>query len=307
MRRPPKARADTSYEGLWHGGEARVPIGDFEMVARWIQWLHGRGLSGDTVRLYSYGVFRLFDFHGWPPPDRITEGDVSEFLRALGLRTKARVQYYRGIRSFFRFLAVRHLVAEDPTVELRLRRPWRSKPVALTEEELVRYFVAAAARHPRRAWTLMLCFSLGTRRMEVAQITREDIVGRRLHLRVCKYGKDRWIELNRYAVEALAELARWENGTVIGVRKEAVTAWAHQAAVDSGLLPKVRGRVAHVLRASFISHLLDQGVPLPVVRDLVGHESISATNEYAAVFDGARQRGVDELDFARRRGGESAA
>lgn len=273
-------------------------VGDLELLARWVQWLHARGLSAATVRLYSYGVFRLLEHTGFVAFGAITEEHLASFLASIGNRSASRIQYLRGLRSLFGYLHRRGFVPTDPTRDLKIRKPWRPPPVALTEEELFRYLMAAYHRSPRRAWTLLLVFATGTRRMEAAEIRPEDVQGDAVLLRVCKYGKSRRVELSRPAQIALEELKPWWNGTVLGgVRRSTITEWAHQAALDSGLLPKVRGRVAHVLRASFITHLLNRGVPPQVVKELAGHESLNTTSSYAAVFDGQRAEAVRRLPF----------
>lgn len=282
-------------------------MGGLEVIARWTDWLRAQELSAHTIRLYSYGVFRFLTETGLTQLSQATEEHVVSFLNAVGDRSVAKRQYLRGIRSLFTYCLARGVVDRDPTAGLRLRKVRRRRAVALSEEELFRYFLAAYQRHPRRAWTLVLVFSIGARRMEAEAIRPEDVQGDEVELRVCKYGKTRRVELNRYARVALEELRPWYNGTVLGgIRRQTITEWAHQAAVDSGMLPKVRGRVAHVLRASFISHLLDRGVPITVVRDLAGHESIDTTNAYAAALGDGRQRdAVSRLDFGRRPGAES--
>jgi integrase len=273
-------------------------LGDLDLVARWMAWLAAQDLAPDTIRLYSYGVFRLLTEQVKGPMETVTEDHIVAFLGSMKDRAKAKVQYMRGIRSLCRYAHARGEIPTDPAVGIRLRKPRRPPPIALEEDELLRYFLAAAWRSPRRAWTLMAAFGLGTRRMELAAIRPEDIQEGVVFLRTCKYGKQRRVEMSHYAAAALAELRPWYNGTVLGgLDRRTITEWAHQAAVDSGLLPKVRGRVAHVLRASFASHLLRQGVPVQVVRDLMGHENIATTNDYAATLSGDRRQAVGRLDF----------
>jgi site-specific recombinase XerD len=286
---------------------SEASVGDFEVVVRWMDWLQARELSEATIRLYSYGVFRLLTEQRIARIDAVTEEHVVAFLKSIGNRSVAKRAYLRGIRSLCSYALARGEIRADPTAGLALRKVRRPPKVALTEEELFRYLMAAYAQSPRRAWTLMLVFGTGTRRMEAASIMPDDVQGGEVHLRVCKYSKQRRVPLGPYALFALEQLRPWYNGTVLGgIGPQTITEWAHQAAVDSGLLPKVRGRVAHVLRASFATHLLRQGVPVHVVRDLLGHENIATTNEYAAASeDGEKRAAVGHLDFGARRGADS--
>lgn len=167
-------------------------------------------------------------------------------------------------------------------------------------DELTRIVYAAACRDPRRAWTLLLSYGLGTRRMEVAGLKPADIIvgGDGLKARVTgKRGKVRDIEVGPLAQAALEELRPWYNGTVLGgVQRSTVSGWARKAAEDAGLEEKVRGRPSHILRAAFATNLLTEGVDPIVVRDLLGHESIATTNAYAmASEEEQRKNGVGRL------------
>jgi site-specific recombinase XerD len=55
----------------------------------------------------------------------------------------------------------------------------------------------------------------------------------------------------------------------------------------------------HILRHSFVTHLLRSGVPIHVVRDLAGHASFETTLGYTAVFDEDRTREIRKLRFGR--------
>lgn len=273
-------------------------MGDFQTVARWVSWLRARGDSESTIRLYTYGVFRLLHERSFGNLRDVTEDDVVDFVNSIGAHSVARTHYLRGVRSYFTFCVQRGLVDRDPTAGLKLKKRPHRPAVALDEEELTRLLIAAAWRSPRRAWTLMLSFGLGTRRMELAAIQPDDIQGDTVFLRECKGGRTRRVELSPIAKVALEELRPWYNGTVLGgIRRQTITEWAHQAAKDSGLLSKVQHRTSHVLRASFATYLLRKGTPLEVVRDLLGHANVATTNAYLAVEPEERREAVARLDF----------
>ncbi len=54
---------------------------------------------------------------------------------------------------------------------------------------------------------------------------------------------------------------------------------------------------AHALRHSFVTALLNRGVPIHVVKDLAGHRQISTTMLYTAVTDPDRLLGLSRLSF----------
>jgi len=53
----------------------------------------------------------------------------------------------------------------------------------------------------------------------------------------------------------------------------------------------------HVLRHSFVTHLLRSHVPLHVARDLAGHSKIRTTERYLAVFDEEKERYIQNVSF----------
>jgi len=278
----------------------RLPRMDgLRSVADWLAWLQARGASDDTVRSYRGSVTRFLVGYVQDHPAEATTGDVVRFLAEVGKNgPHGRRQALKGLRSAYSYWIPSGVCESDPTgLVTETRRRHRRRAVALTEEELVRYLVAAAWRDPRRAAALMVTFGLGARRSELAGIRPGDISESSVRV-TGKYGKVRDIPLNQTARAGLEMLRPVYNGTILGgLKASTVTKWAHQAAKDSGLYPKVKGRVAHVLRASFISHALRNGASPVAVRDVVGHESLETTNGYAMCFAEDGADAVRRVDF----------
>jgi len=269
-------------------------MGDFQILHRWRTWLRGQGASDDTVRLYTIGVHRLLTEYTCDGPHAVTPEHIDDFFAGLGHRAVARVHYYRGIRSLMKFCLARDIITKDPSLLSKPQKPRKRPRVAYTGPELEAVLAAAWQRAPRRRWTLQLTYGVGGRRREIAGLKPDDIQGEEVVL-FGKGRRERRVPIGEAARQALEQLRPTWNGTVVGVGPGTITEWAHQAAKDAGLLPKVRNRSAHILRASFITHLLNAGVPPQVVRDLAGHENMATTNEYAAVFDEHKERAVAHL------------
>lgn len=254
------------------------------LISRWREWLAAQEYSAATIRLYTIGVVRLLT-EVEPLITAVTEETVVAFLSSVGNKLPAKSHYLRGLKNFFGWCAKRSYVEMDPTAGLKMKKPVHRPKVVLEPDELRRLLLAAAWRQPKRAWALMFMYSIGARRNEVVNISPQDIQGDEVYLRVCKGGRPRRVPLSPLSKIALEELRPVWNGTILGgVTAQTLTEWATEAAVDSGLREKVRGRTSHVLRATFVTYHLRKGTPVEVVRDMVGHQNIQTTNDYAVAM-----------------------
>jgi site-specific recombinase XerD len=280
---------------------ASYTLSDFELITRWRDHMVGKGLADDTIRNYSAGVTKFMVEVVRGPVHSATREHLDTFMMSFRKRATTRSVYARGLRSAFAFWHARGHVEENIAHDLHVPKPKRIPKVVLEEDELIRYMVAAATRDRRRAWTIMLMFSIGCRRAEVAGIAPRDVFADKVRIRFGKGGKRREVELNDLARLAIEGLKPWwtDESIIGGVVPQTVTEWCHDAAKDSGLLEKVRQRPAHVLRASFATHLLRNGTAIHVVRDLMGHENVATTSEYLVTVGKERQEGVDRLPFTR--------
>jgi integrase/recombinase XerD len=272
-------------------------VGDLALLSAWLDWLEARALSPRTVQQYGYGVWRLVCFTRPASFAELTEEDVTRFLASVKDQASAKVFYSRGIKSFSHWAYRRGHVPEDFAAYVTVKKPPRKRKVALEWPELERYLAAAARRDPRRAWTFALKYAIGARTAELAGIRpAEDLTDDSVRL-FGKGAKERWVELNELASMAIGGLLPASNGTLVGVKGQQITNWGTEAAKDAGLYPKLRYRTTHVLRASFITHLLRDGADVGVVAELVGHSSIAITNDYIAdASPEVRQRAVALID-----------
>jgi site-specific recombinase XerD len=273
---------------------------DFELIAEWISHLRARGLAETTIRSYTVGIQRFGTEVVCGPILSATPQQIDIFLASISKHASQKVMYARGFHSFYGLAHRRGLIMADPTIDVHVKEPEHLPAVSLTEEELIRLMIAAWWRAPQRAWALMLSFSIGCRRSELAGIAPGDILGDKVRLTTTKGNRPRLVELNSLALQALEELKPWytERSVLGGVCPQTVTEWAHEAASDAGLLDKVYRRSHHILRASFATHLLNSGTPIHVVRDLMGHRSIATTQVYLAAMDPQRRAAVESLPFA---------
>ena len=137
----------------------------------------------------------------------------------------------------------------------------------------------------------MLIYSAGLRVGEVTRLKVEDINSDRMliHVRQSKGRKARYTLLSEKALQVLGEYGReyqpqkWlfsrqKDGNHVSERT--VQQIFHYAKRSAGITRDVS---VHSLRHSFATHLLESGVDLRYIQELLGHKSSKTTEVYTHV------------------------
>jgi len=138
---------------------------------------------------------------------------------------------------------------------------------------------------------LITIYSAGLRISEAIRLTARDIDSARMVIcvRQGKGGQDRYTVLSKQLLGILR--AYWHRtrpphwlfpgrNPSRPVTKRALQLACRRAAAAAGLSKSV---TVHTLRHSFATHLLEQGVDIRVIQDLLGHRHIKSTVGYARV------------------------
>jgi len=227
-----------------------------------------------------------------------------------------------AVRGFFRWLMRFGFRESDPTGTLKNLKIPKKLPVFLWEEEMGAF--AALPEREGILWPdrdkalILLIYSAGLRISEAAGLTLAaldaDLGGARV---LGKGGKERQVFFTPQAREALAAYlpvreaaAAAAAATDIDTEKLFVSRRGRGLSTDG--IRWIIGRYAerfgaakkphpHALRHSFATHLVNAGCDVRIVQELLGHESLAATQRYTHV-DAARLKKV----YAKARGAQGA-
>ena len=235
---------------------------------------------------------------------RLATADPDEGRKALAPSSIARTM--AAVRGLHRFATRDGVTALDAAAAVTPPRPPRRLPKALPVDRMIAVIEAAGATEMdtdparlRDRAMLELLYASGARAAELVGLDVDDLDGLdhpdggAVILRG-KGGKERVVPVGRPACEAVgAYLVRarpalaTRGGPALflnarGGRVTRQTLWnvvsvaARRAGVQQDVSP-------HSFRHSFATHLLDGGVDIRVVQELLGHSSVTTTQVYTLV------------------------
>lgn len=300
----PQRPRKTGTAGASEAIAAKEPVAD-GLVDEFLEHLSvERNVSPRTLINYHHALnefrARCAGFPGWLAcrPDHFRR-HLFDLMKREQARATIRL-HFAALRGFYKFLALRKGLAQNPLAEVLLPKTEKKLPVVLTQEQVVQLLEmplkmplekqAPAWLPARDAAILELFYSSGLRLAELIALDCRDfdfisetvrVMGKGRKERVCPLGGPAIQAIQRYRGEAKVT----QGPLFISKLRRRLTARAiadlvkkyHQA---SGLPVNVS---PHKLRHSFATHLLDAGADLRSVQSLLGHASLSTTQIYTHV------------------------
>ncbi|MEZ4988626.1 MAG: tyrosine-type recombinase/integrase [Saprospiraceae bacterium] len=260
--------------------------------------------SWRTIKTYLAAFRQFIMFYNDLPPSQLTRSHIDAFIlhqiKTKHISESHQNQILSAIKLFYTEVV-------DKEREVRnMIRPKRSQklPHVLTENEIVR--LLKAAQNIKHRCILMLIYSGGLRLGELVRLRLQDLEPEagRMFVYGGKGKKDRCTLLSPKAWEVLQDYlsiyrpVEWvfegQDGGAYSERS--VQALFMKAKAGAGINPYA---TVHTLRHSFATHLLESGVDLRYIQDLLGHESSKTTEIYTHITRvgwGRVQSPFDRLD-----------
>ncbi|TPW20590.1 MAG: integrase family protein [Elusimicrobia bacterium] len=259
-----------------------------QLRERMIREMQLRRLSERTQEAYLHAVHRLAK-HYMRPPDQITDREVQDFiLYLMNVRQVAWStcnQIVCGVKFFFTTTVGR------PSTSLAIppRKSEQRLPEILSRQELERLF--ATLTNLKHITLLKTMYATGLRVSEAVRLKVTDIDGDRMTLRVeqGKGRKDRYATLSPRLLKDLRDYWRAYHPAVWlfpgqpserHMPRDTAYVIYIRAKLKAGIK---KGGGIHALRHAFATHMLEAGVDLRTLQELLGHRSIGTTQRYLHV------------------------
>ena len=267
------------------------------------------GRSKSTFENYARHVASISLYFG-KIPTQLDPEQVQDYLYFVQKKSKTPSQSYfkhtvYGLRSLLKSEGLPYEFLHLPSIKHE-----KKLPVVLSKEEVWR--MLQKAKLLKHKILIGLLYGCGLRCMEVRNVRIQDLDFDRKQLKVVqgKGKKDRYVPLSEHLIRGLKKYIEAEkpqdwifNGKPLPNRaggdfdsrySQRGVQWViKQASALAGIKKEV---CVHTLRHSYATHLLEDGLDIVSLKNLLGHENIETTMEYLQIAQLASQKVFSPLD-----------
>jgi site-specific recombinase XerD len=257
------------------------------------------GKSKSTLTNYSRQLAHLALHYNQFPLELDAE-QVMDYLHLIKSRGTTSATFFKftvyGMRYACKLRGLEYQQFSLPEIDKDVKLP-----VVLNADEVKA--LLRACKLLKHRLIIGLCYGCGLRCSEVRhlRVADTDIVRGMLHIKQGKGSKDRCLPLGKMLSRGIAQYiaaANPRNYLFEGNKGEAMsqrgTQWViYQAVKRAGIRKEVH---THTLRHSYATHLLEQGVNILTIKELLGHAHIETTMVYLHIAKPSPQTVFSPLD-----------
>lgn len=245
-----------------------------------------RGYSENTIKAYRLTVEKALAFSG-KHFKKMTTQDLKEFLLFLQKEKKCSLRtihrHINGLRTFFRLFEM------DTADKIQLPKVEKALPTFLNFAEIEQ--LLNSIYNKRDLSIIRLLYASGLRVSELVHLDQGSIEGNVIRVKSGKGKKDRIAYLDGGTLTLIQEYlqGRKDENAALFVNRRGkrltdryIEIIVKRYAKIAGIKKKV---TPHTLRHTFATHLLQNKANIVVIKDLLGHASLSTTQIYTHVTD----------------------
>jgi len=247
--------------------------------------LHNAKNLSDTRKILTR--FKEY-LSGYPPSVELGKGFLAQYADKA---PRTLYRYVQMLRVFFKWYG--------EELDIKVRVP-KTMPPYTEDSDIDKLFSAIENKKTHKGCIVRdsllaaLALKSGMRRGELAELAPKDIHPDFLVVRNGKNNKDRVIPLTPATALRLHDFIKGmgPNEKVFKLKAPCITMKIKKFARKAGL-PDFH---AHTMRHKFATDLLERGVNIKVVQELLGHENLNTTEIYLSIVNQAPRDAVNLLD-----------
>lgn len=280
---------------------AKIHLTNLPEFKRFQEQLLLKRYSANTVRTYSVEFAQLlYMLKGFPVQDLSPERLRSYFLYCHEKLKLSESEIHSRINAV-KFYYEQVLHRERMFIDIPRPKKKMTLPKMLNKNEIRK--MLSVVENPKHLLMLKICYGMGLRVSEVANLKIADIDGGTKTARIeqGKGKKDRITvlpetilqELRAYYLEYRPKIFLFESEPGVPYAVRSVQAVFARAKDKAGIKKKIG---IHGLRHSYATHLLETGTDIRFIQELLGHNSLKTTQIYTHIADITTTRVKSPLD-----------
>ena len=262
-------------------------------------------LSNNTWISYEKDVLQYVNYlekKGISDPNDIKIDDLRAYLKTLKskqIAASSQLRKLSAIKLFHKFLFVEKYTKDNIAKSVESPKQTKKIPSVLSIEEIDMLLDSLSQENPMEARNkamIELAYASGLRVSELVSLSMKDIhldmgyvqvYGKGNKERIVPVGEMAIDSIEYYIANARPKLAKKHTDMLFlnarngdNMTRQGFFLILKEKAKSCGIRKEIS---PHILRHSFASHLLKNGVDLRIIQELLGHEDISTTERYTHI------------------------
>jgi integrase/recombinase XerD len=238
-----------------------------------------------TLRNYTISVKKLFEFIN-KNPEEITEDDVKYYLSEKFTKSSSSSTIVFLAALKYSFLSI---LKKDITLGIKRPKKESKFPAVLTKDEVKKLFESLTNKKSKLMISLIYACGFRVSELINLKIDNMDFEEKVGQVKQAKGKKDRIFNIPSFLLDDLKNQAKQQkenrneflfSGPKGKLTPRNIQKIVSKSARKAGINKEVH---PHTLRHSFATHLLENGVDIRKIQELLGHSSLSTTQLYTHI------------------------
>lgn len=268
-----------------------------EKIGTYLSAKRLEGLAPGTLKDYQMELY-LFCGQCKLPAAQVSTSTIRSYLSGIdGVMSSTIGKKLSVLKSFFGWLVEEEYILRDPTKKIKTPKTPKRLPKGLSVEELE--MVRESCIDLRERALVEVFYSTGCRLSEVASMDIADVDMQSMSMKVVGKGdKERVVYLSHkclYHLSRYLKSRKDDSEALFATQKRPLRRMGNaaiQQVVDkiekrSGIMTKLH---PHVFRHSFATSLMNRGIDLADLQQLLGHSSPATSMVYTEVSEERKQQ-----------------
>ncbi|MBV7270077.1 site-specific tyrosine recombinase/integron integrase [Winogradskyella luteola] len=255
-----------------------------------------------SIKSYTNALAKfLIAFEGYSL-EKVKEKNIENFLyhiqKTENISSAYQKQILSAVGKYYRLFHSRNLNLKY----LYPKRKQKTLPRYLTRNEVIR--LISACKNIKHKCILKILYGCGLRVGEVVELRVENVNSDQmlLHINRAKGKKDRTVKLPKTVLDDLRVYYKkykpndflFEGQNKPYYSSKSIQNFIKKYALEAKITKTV---TPHMLRHSYATHLVESGLDIRFVKELLGHNSIKTTEIYTHIPDIAKSKFMSPIEY----------